>query len=65
MDWLTAIELLALAIVLSAVAGVVTGIKVGGEYLGNELAAMMGAFYGPISVVPAAVLGIIVFVLLK
>ena len=65
MDLLTAIELLVLATVLSAAAGVVTGVKVGGEFLGKELAALMGAFYGPVSVIPAALVGIVIFALLK
>jgi len=65
MDWLTAFELLILATVLSAAAGIVTGIKVGGQYLGKELAALMGAFYGPIAVIPAALVGVIIFGLLK
>ncbi len=65
MDILTAIELLVLATVLSAAAGIVTGIKVGGEFLGKELAALMGAFYGPIAVIPAALLGVLIFGMLK
>ncbi|BBP04278.1 hypothetical protein TPL01_20300 [Sulfuriferula plumbiphila] len=65
MDLLTAIELLILSAVLAAAGGAVTGLKIGGEFLGKELAAMMGAFFGPSSVLPAVVLGIIVLAWLK
>ena len=64
-DLLTAVELLVLATILSAAAGIVTGIKVGGRLLARRLAALMGAFYGPIAVIPAALLGVIIFGLLK
>ena len=62
---MTAVELLVLATTLSAAAGIVTRIKVGWQYAGKELAALMAAFYGPIAVIPAALLGVIIFGLLK
>jgi uncharacterized membrane protein len=65
MNLLTAIELIILAVLLSIAAGALTGVKIGGEFLGKELAAMMGGFYGPVAAVPAVLLGIILLVYLK
>jgi hypothetical protein len=52
--------LLALALVLALAAGAVSGLKIGADALGKELAALMGAFYGPTAVLPAAVIGLAV-----
>ena len=51
--------LIALAIAL--VAGAIGGIIVGGRHMGNELAAMMGSFYGPVAAVPGIVIALIAF----
>jgi hypothetical protein len=40
---------LAIGILASIAGGAVGGVLVGGKHLGNELAAMMGAFYGPLA----------------
>jgi hypothetical protein len=40
---------LILAFIAAVGGGAVGGIMVGGKDLGNELAAMMGAFYGPLA----------------
>jgi hypothetical protein len=40
---------LAVGIVASIAGGALGGILVGGKILGNELAAMMGGFYGPLA----------------
>ena len=45
--------------------GVLAGMRIGGEHLGKELSAMMGAFYGPTAVLPAAVVGLIVLAWLR
>jgi hypothetical protein len=58
MTLLTLIGLLALALVLALAGGALTGLKIGGEALGKELAALMGAFFGPTAVLPAAVVGL-------
>lgn len=52
--------LLVLALLLALAGGAITGMKIGAEALGKELAAMMGAFYGPTAVLPAAVIGLAV-----
>jgi hypothetical protein len=44
----------------SIIGGALGGIMVGGKALGNELAAMMGGFYGPLAGVAGIVLGLIV-----
>lgn len=58
MTFLNLLGLLALALVVAVAAGAASGVKIGAEALGKELAAMMGAFYGPTAVLPAAVLGL-------
>ncbi len=58
---LTNIGLVMLAVLLAMAGGALSGMKLAGEHLGNELAAMTGAFFGPMPVLPAAVVGIIVF----
>ena len=40
---------LAIGIVASIAGGALGGILVGGKAIGNELAGMMGAFYGPLA----------------
>lgn len=49
-----------LSITLSIAAGAVAGITLGGKDLGNSLAALMGAMYGPIAAVPGILVGLIV-----
>jgi hypothetical protein len=48
----------------SIVGGALGGIAVGGKALGNELAAMMGGFYGPLAGFTGVALGLIVVSLL-
>jgi hypothetical protein len=64
MNLLTEIELLVLATVLAVAGGAAMGVKIGGEFLGKQLAAMMGGFFGPTSVLPAALVGIVLLALL-
>ena len=54
----TAISLVGLAVVLAMAGGAAAGARLAGQYLGAGLAAMMGAFFGPAAVVPAALLGV-------
>lgn len=49
----------------SLAGGALGGIVVGGKALGNELAALMGGFYGPLAGVPGIVVGLIVLALLS
>jgi len=65
MTLLAIIGLLALALVLAIVGGALAGIRIGGEHLGRELAAMVGAFYGPAAVLPAAIVGLIILALVQ
>jgi hypothetical protein len=55
----TAAGFVGLALGLAVLGGAVAGARLGGQYLGYGLAAMMGAFFGPAAVVPAAVLGVV------
>ena len=48
------------AVVAGAVGGAATGVKIGGAAMGNEVAALMGTFFGLAAVVPAALVSIFV-----
>jgi hypothetical protein len=48
------------ASVLSIAAGALSGMQLAGKDLGNSLAALMGAMYGPVAAVPGILVGLIV-----
>jgi hypothetical protein len=48
------------AFLLAMAGGAVSGVKLAGKHLGNEVAAMIGAVIGPIGVVPGILVGLIV-----
>jgi hypothetical protein len=48
-----------LSIVLSIAAGALAGMQLAGKDLGNSLAALMGAMYGPVAAVPGILIGLI------
>jgi hypothetical protein len=54
--------LLALAFVFSVTGGALAGIALAGKDLGNPLAALMGAMFGPTAALPAAATGLFVLV---
>lgn len=54
----TLFGLIALALLLALVAGALSGLKIGAEALGKELAALMGAFFGPTAALPATLVGL-------
>ncbi|ALA58069.1 hypothetical protein [Nitrospira moscoviensis] len=60
----TGVILLVLALVSGAIGGAIGGIIVGGKALGNELAAMMGAFFGPIASIPGVAAALVILALL-
>ena len=43
-----------------ALGGAATGVKIGGRAMGNDLAALMGGFFGISAVAPAAILVLLV-----
>lgn len=49
----------------SIVGGALGGIAIGGKSLGNQLAAMMGGFYGPLAGAPGLIIGLIVLSFLR
>ena len=57
--------LIALALVLALAAGAASGVKIGADALGKELAAMMGAFFGPTAALPAVLVGLGVLYVLR
>lgn len=60
MDLTHAFGLLLLALLLALIGGAASGLKIGADALGRELAALMGAFFGPTAVLPAVVVGLAV-----
>lgn len=52
---------LALGVAASIFGGAVGGVMIGGKHLGNELAAMMGGFYGPLAGAGGVLLGLAVY----
>lgn len=44
----------------SVIGGMIGGMAVGGKHIGFELAAMMGAFYGPLAGIGGVLLGLVV-----
>ena len=44
----------------SIIGGALGGIAVGGKALGNELAALMGSFYGPLAGAAGVLIGLVV-----
>ena len=55
--------MIVLALILGAAAsligGALGGVAIGGKSLGNELAAMMGGFFGPLAAIPGLVVGLV------
>jgi hypothetical protein len=54
-----------LALALALAAGAASGMKIGAEALGKDLAALMGAFYGPTAVLPATLVGLTLMYFLR
>lgn len=52
-----------LALILSVAGGAAAGLKLAGESLGNELAALMGGMFGPTGAVPGILVGLVVLAL--
>lgn len=57
-------EMLAISFVVGVIAsiagGALGGMAVGGKALGNELAALLGGFYGPLAGVAGVTIGLVV-----
>jgi len=53
-----------LAFLLAVAGGAAAGVKLGGKDLGNSLAALMGAMYGPVAAAPGILAGLIVLAFL-
>ena len=58
MTTLDLVGMVALALVLALAAGAASGLKIGAASLGKELAALMGAFFGPTAAMPAVLVGL-------
>lgn len=63
LGWAGAAVLLLVAIVVSMAGGAAAGVWLAGKDLGAQLAAMMGALFGPTAAVPAVLLGLAVLAL--
>jgi hypothetical protein len=60
MELTQSIGLLLLALLLALIGGAASGLKIGADALGKELAALMGAFFGPTAALPAVIVGLVV-----
>lgn len=49
-----------LAFVLAIAGGALMGLRLGASALGKELAALMGALFGPVAAVPGVLLGLLI-----
>jgi len=49
---------LVIGMIASLIGGVIGGIAVGGKHIGNQLAAMMGGFFGPIAGIWGVIAGL-------
>lgn len=58
MDWQTLLTAFALGVTASVIGGSVAGVLIGGKYLSNGLAALMGGFFGPLAGVAGVALGL-------
>lgn len=58
--WLTGITWYVIALIIGAASGAVGGVIIGAKHMGSELAAMMGAFFGPIAAAPGILVALIV-----
>lgn len=52
------------SILLSVAAGAVSGVVLAGKDLGNSLAALMGAMFGPVAAAPGILVALIVLAFL-
>lgn len=57
--WGTGLVWIVAAFFIALAGGAAAGVKLAGKNLGNELAALMGAMFGPAGAVPAILLGLI------
>jgi hypothetical protein len=64
LSYATAVVALVVATFASIAGGAVGGIAVGGKALGNELAAMLGGFYGPLAGVAGIAIGLMVLAMI-
>ncbi len=61
---LTGAVWLLVSLIFGAAGGAVSAMKLGGKDIGNELALMMGSFFGPLAAVPGVLIGLIVLKLI-
>jgi hypothetical protein len=57
---MTSVLMCLAAVLAGAAGGAATGVKIGGEAMGNQIAACMGGFFGLSAVVPAAVVAVLI-----
>ena len=57
---LQAVLMCLLAAVCGAASCAATGVKIGAEAMGNEMAALMGGFFGRSAVLPAAIVAVVI-----
>jgi hypothetical protein len=60
----SAVFALIVGVIASGIGGAGGGLLVGGKAIGNQLAAMLGSFYGPVGALPGLAVGLIALALL-
>ena len=60
----TGLVCLLIAVIVGAGAGAIGGLKIGAADIGKEMAASMGAFFGPLAAVPGVLLALIILKLI-
>lgn len=63
-DLLTGLFWFSIAVTLSILGGAIGGMLLAGKDLGYQFSAMMGSLFGPVGVIPAAVIGLTILKLI-
>lgn len=65
MDIATLVLAFIVGVTASILGGAIGGVLVGGRQIGNEIAAMMGSFYGPLAGIGGVLFGLVVLALMR
>jgi hypothetical protein len=57
---MTSVLMCLAAVLAGAAGGAAAGVRIGGAAMGNDIAALMGGFFGLSAVVPAAVIAVVI-----
>lgn len=63
-DLLTGLFWFGIAVTLSVVGGAIGGMLLAGKDIGYQFSAMMGGLFGPVGVIPAVAIGLVILKLI-